>query len=95
MLAEDTGNRWIADIAGRAEAAQEGMLNMDEAVSQSIARINEEMNTQIREELEQIPTRLVIIVAPLILGPALAIWVFPVVARTIANLQGTTFFGTF
>jgi hypothetical protein len=94
-LAEDTGSRWISDVAGRAEAAQEGMLNLDEAVSQSIQRVTEEMDTQVREELQQIPTRLIVIVAPLILGPALAAWVFPVVARTIASLEGVTFFGSF
>jgi hypothetical protein len=94
-LAEDTGSHWINDIAGRAEAAQEGMLNLDEAVTQSIQRVTEEMDTQIREELQQIPTRLIVIVAPLILGPALAAWVFPVVARTIASLEGMTFYGGF
>jgi hypothetical protein len=94
-LAEDTGSRWLDDVAGRAEAAQEGMLNLDEAVTQSIQRVSEEMDTEVREELQRIPTRLVIIVAPLILGPALAVWVFPVVARTIASLQGMTYFGSF
>jgi len=94
-LAEDTGSHWLTDVAGRAEAAQEGMLNLDEAVTQSIQRVTEEMDTEIREELQRIPTRLVVIVAPLLLGPALAAWVFPVVARTIASLEGVTFFGSF
>jgi hypothetical protein len=94
-IAEDTGSRWITDIAGRAEAARDGMLNLDEAVSQSIARVTEEMDTEIREELQKIPTRLVVMVSPLILGPALAAWVLPVVARMIANLEGISFFGTF
>ncbi len=94
-IAEDTGSRWIADIAGRAEAARDGMLNLDEAVSQSIARVTEEMDTEIREELQKIPTRLVVMVSPLILGPALAAWVLPVVARMLANLEGISFFGTF
>jgi hypothetical protein len=94
-IAEDTGSRWITDIAGRAEAARDGMLNLDEAVAQSIARVTEEMDTEIREELQRIPTRLVVMVSPLLLGPALAAWVLPVVARMIANLQGISFFGTF
>jgi hypothetical protein len=94
-LAEDTGSRWLADVAGRAEAAQEGMLNLDEAVTQSIQRVTEDMDTEVREELQRIPTRLVVIVAPLLLGPALALLVFPVVARTIASLEGVTFFGSF
>ncbi len=94
-LAAETGSRWLADVAGRAEAAQEGMLNLDEAVTQSIQRVTEEMDTEIREELQQIPTRLVVIVAPLLLGPSLALLVLPVVARTIASLEGVTFFGSF
>lgn len=94
-IAEDTGSRWIADVAGRAEAARDGMLNLDEAVAQSIERVTEEMNTEIREELQQIPTRLVVVVSPLILGPALAAWVLPVVARLIASLEGVSFFSTF
>jgi hypothetical protein len=53
------------------------------------------MDTEIREELQKIPTRLVVMVSPLILGPALAAWVLPVVARMIANLEGISFFGTF
>ncbi|MBN1440555.1 MAG: type II secretion system F family protein [Anaerolineales bacterium] len=94
-IADDTGSRWISDVAGRAEAARDGMLNLDEAVSQSISRVTDEMDTEIREELQRIPTRLVVVVAPLILGPALAAWVLPVVARTIASLEGVTFFGSF
>ncbi len=94
-IAEDTGSRWIDDIAGRAEAARDGMLNLDEAVSQSIARVTEEMDTEIREELQKIPTRLVVVVSPLILGPALAAWVLPVVARMIANLRGNQLFWDF
>jgi hypothetical protein len=94
-IADDTGSRWIADVAGRAEAARDGMLNLDEAVSQSIERVTEEMNTEIREELQQIPTRLVVVVSPLILGPALAAWVLPVVARLIANLENVEFLSTF
>jgi hypothetical protein len=94
-LADDTHSRWLTDVAGRAEAAQDGMLNLDEAVTQSIQRVTEEMDTEVREELQRIPTRLVVIVAPLLLGPALAILVFPVVARTIASLEGVTFFGSF
>jgi hypothetical protein len=95
FLAEDTGNRWIEDIAGRAEAAQGGMLNMDEAVAQSITRVTEEMDTEVREELQKIPTRLIVIVAPLILGPALAVLVYPIIARVLASLQGTGFIGLF
>jgi hypothetical protein len=94
-IADDTASRWIADVAGRAEAARDGTLNLDEAVAQSIQRVTGEMDTEVREELQQIPTRLVVIVAPLILGPALAAWVLPVVARTMASLEGVTFFGTF
>jgi hypothetical protein len=94
-VADDTGSRWIADVAGRAEAARDGMLNLDEAVAQSISRVTEEMDTEVREELQRIPTRLVVVVSPLILGPALAAWVLPVVARLIANLEGITFFGKF
>jgi hypothetical protein len=94
-VAEDTGSRWITDIAGRAEAARDGTLNLDEAVSQSITRVTEEMDTEVREELQRIPTRLVVFVSPLILGPALAAWVLPVIARLIASLEGVTFFRTF
>jgi hypothetical protein len=53
------------------------------------------MDTEIREELQKIPTRLVVIVAPLILGPALAVLVFPIIARVLTSLQGFTFMGDF
>lgn len=94
-LAEDTGNRWLEDIAGRAEAAQGGMLNLDEAVAQSLNRITEEMDTEIREELQKIPNRLVMIVAPLLLGPALALLIIPIVTRLIASLAGNSFMGSY
>jgi hypothetical protein len=94
-LANETGSRWIRDVAGRAEAAQQGMLNLDEAVAQSIERVSGEMNTEIREELQRIPTRLVVIVAPLLLAPALAAWVIPIVVRLIASLGGVSFVGVY
>lgn len=95
LLAEDTGSRWLKDVAGRAAAAQDGMLNLDEAVAQSIERVTQEMDTDIREQLEQIPTRLVVFVSPLLLGPTLALLVYPIVARTLASIEGVTFFGKF
>jgi hypothetical protein len=94
-LADATKSRWLNDVAGRAEAAQQGMLNLDEAVAQSIERVTGEMDTEIREELQRIPTRLVVIVAPLLLAPALAAWVIPVVAHLIASLEGTSFVGIY
>jgi hypothetical protein len=94
-LAVETGSRWMKDVAGRAEAAQQGMLNLDEAVAQSIERVTGEMDTEIREELQAIPTRLVVIVAPLLLAPALAAWVIPVVAHLIASLEGVSFVGIY
>jgi hypothetical protein len=94
-LSEETNSRWIQDVAGRAEAAQQGMLNLDEAVAQSIERVTGEMDTEIREELQRIPTRLVVIVAPLLLAPALAAWVIPVVVNLIASLEGVSFKGLY
>jgi hypothetical protein len=94
-LSEETNSRWIQDVAGRAEAAQQGMLNLDEAVAQSIERVTGEMDTEIREELQRIPTRLVVIVAPLLLAPALAAWIIPVVVNLIANLEGVSFSGIY
>jgi hypothetical protein len=94
-LAIETRSRWVKDVAGRAEAAQQGMLNLDEAVAQSIERVTGEMDTEIREELQRIPTRLVVIVAPLLLAPALAAWVIPVVAHLIASLEGVSFVGLY
>jgi hypothetical protein len=94
-LSDETGSRWLQDVAGRAEAAQQGMLNLDEAVAQSIERVTGEMDTEIREELQRIPTRLVVIVAPLLLAPALAAWVIPVVVHLIASLEGVSFAGIY
>jgi hypothetical protein len=94
-LADETASRWVKDVAGRAEAAQQGMLNLDEAVAQSIERVTGEMDTEIREELQRIPTRLVVIVAPLLLAPALAAWVIPVVSHLIASLEGVSFVGLY
>jgi hypothetical protein len=87
-LAEDTQNVFLQDLTARAEAAQQGGLDMDEAVRQSLQRVVEESNTRLREELQRSPGRLTLISIPLILLPLGVLWVVPLGATLLASFNG-------
>ncbi len=91
-LAEDTQAPFLADLVARTQAAQDGALRLDEALKQAMGRVQAEMETGVREQLQQIPTRLILLVFPVLLGPTLVVLFYPLVARILANLSGISGF---
>jgi len=79
---------FLAQVISQLEAAQAGTLRIDEALRQVMENIQMEMRTQARERLQKIPSRLIILAFPALLGPVLALLMIPVAARMIASLQG-------
>jgi hypothetical protein len=94
-MAEDTRLPYLEDVIARVEAAQAGTLRLDEALRQAMQRMQEEAETRQREQLQKIPARLILLAFPGLLGPALFVLVFPLVARVIAALQGLSWGGGF
>ena len=94
-LAADTRLPYLDDLIARVEAAQAGTLRLDEALRQAMLRMQEETETRQREQLQKIPARLILLAFPGLLGPALFVLVFPLVARVIAAMQGFSWGGGF
>jgi len=88
QIADDTGISLLGDLVARTKAAAAGTLGLDDALRQSMQRLHDELTTRKREQLQQIPSRLILFVFPTLLGPILALLVFPLVARLLAQLQG-------
>ena len=72
-----------------------GTLGLDSALRQVMDGIQREMVTTSREQLQKIPSRLIMMAFPALLMPALFILVWPLAARVIANLQGMNWGGGF
>jgi hypothetical protein len=94
-MAEDTHLPFLSDLVARVQAAQSGTLRLDEALRQAMQRMQAEMETRQREQLQKAPSRLILLAFPGLLGPALFVLVFPLVARVIAAMQGYSWGGGF
>jgi hypothetical protein len=94
-MAEDTHLPYLGDLVARIQAAQSGTLRLDEALRQAMERMQAETETRQREQLQKIPSRLILLAFPSLLGPALFVLVFPLVARVIAAMQGFSWGGGF
>ncbi len=88
---EVPGLPFLSDLVTRTNAAQEGTLDLDQALRQVMESLQQEMKTVSRELLQKIPSRLILIAFPALLMPALFVLVFPLAARLIASLQGMGF----
>jgi len=85
------GLPFLSDLIARTTAAQEGTLDLDQALRQVMESLQQEMKTVSREQLQKIPSRLILMAFPALLMPALFVMVFPLAARLIASLQGMGF----
>jgi len=94
-LASDTNIPHLNHLVAWTHAAQEGVISVDKPFDAALARLREEMDTTQREHLQRIPTRLTIFVLPGLLGPAIVVLLYPMVARMLASLGGTGFGGGF
>ena len=94
-LAERTKNRWLGEVAVRLEAADAGGMAFERVLKQTVGRVREDMDTEAQEQLQRIPSRLILIAFPVLLGPALIAWIFPLVDRMMNTFQGMSTGGGF
>jgi len=94
-LAQETRLPYLADLVAWSKAAQEGTLAADTPFEHALARLQSETYTTTREYMQQIPTRLTILVLPALLGPAIVLLLYPIVARLLASLGNMGWGGGF
>jgi len=92
-LAEDTELPYLDDLLARVRAATEGTLAIDQPFEQALERLRSEIYTQAREHQQRIPSRLTLLIFPILLGPAIALLIFPMVARLMATISGSSGWG--
>jgi hypothetical protein len=88
QIAQDTKLPFLDDVVARAEASASGKLSLDDALHQAIEKVQYEIDTAAKEQLQKIPSRLIIIVFPTLLGPGLVLLLYPVVDNLLKSLQG-------
>jgi hypothetical protein len=94
-LATDTKNTWLQDVASRASASQSGLLGLDDAIRQSLDRVVKESDTLVHEQMQRIPNRLTLLVFPILLGPAIVVWMYPLGIRLLETIGGVSSLGGF
>ncbi len=94
-LADDTQAPHLRDLVAWTRAAEEGTLASDAPFEHALSRLQAETVTAARENMQRIPTRLTILVLPALLGPAIVVLLYPMVARLLANMGGAGWYGGF
>jgi len=92
-LAEDTELPYLDDLLARVRAATEGTLAIDQPFEHALERLRNEITTQAREHQQRIPSRLTLLIFPILLGPAIALLIFPMAARLMATISGSSGWG--
>ncbi len=87
-LAEQVKSPDLDQALDRIRAAQHGSLDIDEALAKSIDEISEELNTQVEEQIQQLPTRMTFLAVPFLLGPIVIILLYPLADRVLKTLAG-------
>lgn len=94
-LAATTQAPFLGDLIAWTKAAEEGTLAADAPFEHALERLQAETYTAARENMQRIPTRLTVVVLPSLLGPAIVVLLYPVVARLLANMGGAGWSGGF
>ena len=95
QLAGNTKAPYLGDLVAWTKAAEEGTLAADAPFEHALERLQAETYTTARENMQRIPTRLTVLVLPALLGPAIVVLLYPVVARLLANMGGAGWSGGF
>ena len=92
-LADDTQLSHLTDLVARVKAATEGTLNIDRPFEHALEQLRSEIYTQAREYQQSIPSRLTLVIFPILLGPAIALLILPMAARLMATISGSSGWG--
>ncbi len=94
-LANETELPYLDDLLARVSAATDGTLSIDQPFEHALERLRSEIYTQAREHQQRIPSRLTLLIFPVLLGPTIALLLFPMAARLIATIGGAGWGGGF
>jgi len=89
-LAEDTQLSHLTDLVARVKATTEGTLNIDRPFEHALEQLRSEIYTQAREYQQRIPSRLTLLIFPVLLGPTIALLILPMAARLMATISGSS-----
>ncbi len=92
-LAEDTQLSHLTSLVARVKAATEGTLNIDQPFEHALEQLRSEIYTQAREYQQRIPSRLTLLIFPVLLGPAIALLILPMAARLMTTISGSSGWG--
>jgi hypothetical protein len=95
QLAAGTQAPYLGDLVAWTKAAEAGTLAADAPFEHALERLQAETYTAARENMQRIPIRLTVLVLPALLGPAIVVLLYPVVARLLANMGGVGWGGGF
>jgi len=90
-LAEDFRSDQLNDVLRRLEAARDGRTSSVEALSWSVAAIEENIRTDIEREIQQAPNQLGIGMMAGVFGPALFLSATPLVIALLDQLGSISF----
>jgi len=94
-LASSTQISYLSDLVAWTRAAEEGTMASDAPFEHALARLQAESYTTACEYMQRIPTRLTVLVLPALLGPAIVLLLYPVVARLLASMGNMGWGGGF
>ena len=97
QLAADVKSPHLLRVVQRIRSAQQssGLLGIDQAISNSIEELNEEIATSCEEQIQYLPLRITLLAMPFLLGPIVILLFYPLVDRILQTLAGTAIGGGF
>jgi len=86
-LAEDFQSDQLNDVVRKLEAAREGKVSNVQALSLSVAAIEEEIRAGIEREINQASTRLIFPMVVTVFGPMLVLGLYPLAISLLDSLR--------
>lgn len=85
--AANAGVPYLGDLALRAGMTRGASISMDRAVAEAVDDLREDLDADKAERAEAQPAHMIVLVFPLLLGPALILLLYPVVNSVLETLS--------
>jgi hypothetical protein len=97
QLAADLKSPHLLRVTQRVRSAQQssGLMGVDQAISNSIEDLNEEISTNCEEQIQHLTLRITLLAMPFLLGPIVILLFYPLVDRILKTLAGAAIGGGF
>ena len=97
QLAHDLKSEHLLHVSQRVRSAQQsgGLMGLDQAITNSIEELSDEISGQVEEQMQQMPTRVTLLAMPFLLGPIVILIFYPLVDRILKTLSGAAVGGGF